>query len=274
MNNREYRPGVRGFTLIELLAVVSIILLLFSLLLPSLAGIRGKAMTVRCLTVVRNFGQAAILYAQDTDGRLPSSIYAACCNGQAPYDVAWIGSEVLEASPGLASTGFFPRPGALQRYLSASVGRGRSYFRCPILPEAPLRSGAGSNGGFDYTMFCYTSGARIGALPRMATVIMPDKDGNATSATKTIPAPIYAEESPMYGNNNNFIDPDHVSVNRDGTWHFGGACVYFCVDGSAQIITYDTPIGPQAWFWSAKNASGVSYNLGSLEGWDIWGRNQ
>jgi prepilin-type N-terminal cleavage/methylation domain-containing protein len=258
----------RGFTLIELLAVIAIVLVLLSLLMPTLGNIRGMAMIVRCKAVVKNFGTAAIVYAADSEGRIPSSIYAGCCNGPVgtPWTNAWLGSEVTQGSPGLASIAFFQRPGILQEYMKAPTSAGYSYYKCPLLPIAPLRSGEGSNGGFDYTQFSYTSGALLSMLPRSAWVTKPD------GTTETVPAPIYTEEDPRYGNNFDFIDPDHTSINRDGTWHYRQTCAYFCVDGSVVTISYGTWPGPQAAAWQAKGPGGATYNIGNMLGWDIWRR--
>lgn len=133
MNKR--RQG--GFTLIELLAVIAIVLVLLSLLMPTLGNIRGMAMIVRCKAVVKNFGTAACVYAGDSEGRIPSSIYAGCCNGPAgtPWTNAWLGSEVTQGSPGLGSIGFFQRPGILQEYMKAPTSAGYSYYSAPCSPS-------------------------------------------------------------------------------------------------------------------------------------------
>ncbi len=54
-----------GFTLVELLVVIATISLLISLLLPALASARRRAQETACLTGVRQFGQAAMMYALD-----------------------------------------------------------------------------------------------------------------------------------------------------------------------------------------------------------------
>jgi prepilin-type N-terminal cleavage/methylation domain-containing protein/prepilin-type processing-associated H-X9-DG protein len=61
----------RGFTLIELLVVVAIIALLISILLPSLQRAKRQARQLKCCTNLRTQGQAAFLYADDNEGRLP-----------------------------------------------------------------------------------------------------------------------------------------------------------------------------------------------------------
>jgi prepilin-type N-terminal cleavage/methylation domain-containing protein len=67
MNKR--RNG--GFTLIELLAVIGIILVLLSLLIPTLTHMRRRATRVSDLSNLRQFDTLCLLYAGDHDGFLP-----------------------------------------------------------------------------------------------------------------------------------------------------------------------------------------------------------
>ena len=55
----------RGFTLIELLVVVSVIALLISILLPSLAGARQQAKATVCLANLKRIGLQNSLYVND-----------------------------------------------------------------------------------------------------------------------------------------------------------------------------------------------------------------
>ena len=65
------RRSTHGFTLIELLVVVSIIALLVSILLPSLARARELAKRAVCSANLRSLGTASHMYATECGGYIP-----------------------------------------------------------------------------------------------------------------------------------------------------------------------------------------------------------
>lgn len=63
--------SARGFTLIELLAVIAVIALLASLLLPALASAREAGRKAGCISNLRQIGIAVHAYSADFDGKIP-----------------------------------------------------------------------------------------------------------------------------------------------------------------------------------------------------------
>lgn len=57
----------RAFTLIELLVVIAILMLLLSILTPSISGVLDRGRTLKCGTNARNIAGAALMYAGDND---------------------------------------------------------------------------------------------------------------------------------------------------------------------------------------------------------------
>ncbi|QQE10084.1 type II secretion system protein [Planctomycetota bacterium] len=64
---QSIRLRSRGFTLIELLVVISIIALLVGILLPALGAARSTAKSIQCKALVRQFGYANHMYANDNN---------------------------------------------------------------------------------------------------------------------------------------------------------------------------------------------------------------
>jgi prepilin-type processing-associated H-X9-DG protein/prepilin-type N-terminal cleavage/methylation domain-containing protein len=67
------RPIPKAFTLVELLAVIGIIGLLISILLPALNRAREQSKSIKCLSNLRTLGQAAFMYANQSGGYFPIS---------------------------------------------------------------------------------------------------------------------------------------------------------------------------------------------------------
>lgn len=70
----DRHSACRGFTLVELLVVIAIIGLLAALLAPALRKAKESAKAVKCTNNLRQLALYTIHYAEDHDGKLPSSL--------------------------------------------------------------------------------------------------------------------------------------------------------------------------------------------------------
>jgi prepilin-type N-terminal cleavage/methylation domain-containing protein/prepilin-type processing-associated H-X9-DG protein len=78
-----------SFTLIEMLAVIAILAILASLLLPGAARVKVRAQTIRCMGQLRQLGLAMALYCDDHQGLLPAAHAEVPWENRAPPPWTW-----------------------------------------------------------------------------------------------------------------------------------------------------------------------------------------
>jgi prepilin-type N-terminal cleavage/methylation domain-containing protein/prepilin-type processing-associated H-X9-DG protein len=127
----------RAFTLVELLVVIGIIAVLISILLPALGRARSQAASLKCLSNLRQIGQAMNLYTGDAKGYLvPGSIQwydggaAKGGRGEENWATILVSRNYLKISNQLHYSGT-ANAGADAFENTTSAGRDTP-FRCPV----------------------------------------------------------------------------------------------------------------------------------------------
>lgn len=146
------RSLMRGFTLVELLVVIAVMALLIAIFLPSMRGVRERAVTAKCLSNMRNMQIAHFTYATEHNGRF---IDVGLSHGGSTYDpeVAWIntlksyyGSDLVVKSPADRSPHWpaeqggqgVPVPPSTDRFRRTSYGVNN--FMSRSAPADPVRT--------------------------------------------------------------------------------------------------------------------------------------
>ncbi len=81
-NDGKRHVAASAFTLIELLVVVAIIAILAALLLPALRAARERAVSLSCMSNMRQGGLAMLSYVNDNVGYLPPSLWEGSGKGK------------------------------------------------------------------------------------------------------------------------------------------------------------------------------------------------
>jgi prepilin-type N-terminal cleavage/methylation domain-containing protein/prepilin-type processing-associated H-X9-DG protein len=116
--------GKKAFTLIELLVVITIIAILASLLLPSLARAKNKSQQVSCLSNLHQIGLSFAMYLSDWQDRFPDRRDLKNSLGYMPW-TTWPTSD--------------PRGGWLPNVIGSYMPGDRAWL-CPTVSSSPLQN--------------------------------------------------------------------------------------------------------------------------------------
>lgn len=91
-----YRDSIsKAFSMVELLVVISIIIILISLLMPSLKLAGDKAKSMKCQSNLKQMGTAWNMYATDYNSYIPTALQKSSASGSGGSSVTWYCRDAL-----------------------------------------------------------------------------------------------------------------------------------------------------------------------------------
>lgn len=206
------------------MVVIGIIVVLISILLPTVSRVRAHAKAMACSSNVRQIMAGFLAFAADHDGQLPGSKNN---NDSNPDHQDWLAG---------GNSANAPQSGTLYKYV-----KNPDVYRCPMIEVETYGAGGATNGHFDYSAFCVWAGAPLRTIPGTAQLKMPD------GTLKDFPTPIIVQEEPKTLNQGLTIEGGHSQGDQISHIHFGGS-YYASPDGSVNWVAEPPNDNCNSWF--------------------------
>ena len=271
------QKNTRGVAMAEILVVLALILLLISLLMPALAGVRFTARHLLCSNNVKQITYGFLDYANSHKTHLPGKCYAPITDQSSPYYTPLEQQNWLYIS-GTNDVTAAPTTGTIYDYV-----HNKNMYRCPLLPLGTYQSGYGSNGLFDYVVYDSFYGARTESIRLTSryyyrdsahqSVSVPDGSSSTQNNSKydVLATAIITEQDPFYFLNSSHVtgmSPDHYGDKLMGNWHIMNPKLYRigahanqgCVDGSVQFFQRNDDYQVARLVWSLTPGNLVRQN--------------
>jgi prepilin-type processing-associated H-X9-DG protein/prepilin-type N-terminal cleavage/methylation domain-containing protein len=243
---------LHGFSLVELIVVIGIIAMLIAFLLPTMNTARQQMVTVKCMSQMRELGNAFQMYANDNRGWMASSDTCGPLNPETfvgPSQVAspgWTGWVDGGSTPQAISNG------TLWPYISKGGKTARSndpalaIYHCPNDTNPYRLRSYSMNGYIDtgLTTSPVTNGYKVYRISQVrnasaAILFAEDPDPRAAAGGETMVAAVGQwnlngwDQNPLSASNGTWDD-------LLAAWHRGGANFTF-LDGHAEFWKFIDP---------------------------------
>lgn len=202
-----------GFTLTELLVVITIIVILFALLLPSLNYAIDRAQDLKCMNNVKQLTLGILAFSADHGGFLPGNCLdgqsgGTCESGGATVDTGVSSIPDRRDWAGNTWTGGGKFSGCFVCSPITTVTNGTVYsyvgnpkiYRCPSLPDGRGLGAGYSNGVIDYQIPAVLTGCKVDYIASEQVRTSAASPGFGLNG-QGMPIWILCEADPVYSNN-------------------------------------------------------------------------
>lgn len=232
----------KRFTLIELLVVIAIIAILASMLLPALSKAREKAETISCVSNLKQFGMANIMYSNDNKNYIvPAYGCHTDSSGRVmPYD----SSSTTTRTPARWFSDLFQYVGDVKVYECPSANPAAKYM---------LRIDTSKTTN---DMLSYIANYGVHRQDNDTARIVAIKMNRVTKPSGTVSLADNRESTNngtashgCFAGNVSSPYPEETTTSRVGTHRHGGSANYLFIDAHVEGIKGEQMIASRTTYW-------------------------